>query len=103
MELINIRQAANLAKCHVATIQRWIAAGHLASWRRRGRVFVDAAAVLALFTPRVHQQQIRETLAAARKRRKKERMSAALMGCAQRQEEARSLAGSDTLQGQARK
>jgi hypothetical protein len=78
-DLIEMRQAARAAKCHLATAYRWILSGRLRSWKRAGRRFVSRAELLALFVPvppregarhvpgPTRQQQERETAATLRK------------------------------------
>lgn len=48
-----MRQAANLARAHLASCYRWIQGREpkLRSWKRCGRYFVSRAEVLGLFTP----------------------------------------------------
>ena len=50
-DLISVKKAAHIAKCHIAAIYRWVAKGTLAGWKRaNGRLFVSRAAVVGLFT-----------------------------------------------------
>jgi hypothetical protein len=49
-DLLTPREAAALAKCSLATLYRYLAAG-LRTWKRGGRRFVSRADVLGLFRP----------------------------------------------------
>lgn len=55
-DLIGTKEAARLARCHLASVYRWILPHHgkpprLRSWRRTGRLFVSRAELLGLFQP----------------------------------------------------
>jgi hypothetical protein len=52
-DLITTGEAARLARCHVASVYRWILRKppRLRSWRRAGRLFVSRAELLGLFRP----------------------------------------------------
>lgn len=50
-DLIDMRQAARLAKTHISTCHRWRLTGRLRAWRRVGRWLVSRAELLDLFRP----------------------------------------------------
>ncbi len=51
-DLLDVTHAAKQARCHVATIHRWVRKGKLRGWKRCGRWFVSEAELYGLFTPR---------------------------------------------------
>lgn len=51
-DLIDLKAAARLARCHLATAYRWALSGRLRAWKRVGRLFVSRADVLALYERR---------------------------------------------------
>lgn len=50
-DLIDMRQAARVAKANIATVYRWALSGRLRCWKRAGRRFVSRAELLSLFVP----------------------------------------------------
>ena len=50
-DLVDLKAAARLAKCNLATCYRWVLKGRLRAWRRVGRLYVSRAEVLGLFAP----------------------------------------------------
>jgi hypothetical protein len=48
-DLLDMKQAARLAKCHLASMYRYVFSGKLRGFKRVGRWFVSAADVKALF------------------------------------------------------
>ena len=68
-DLISTRDAAKLlGGCHISSIFRWVQAGVLPGWRRRGRWFVSRSDCLSMWT-RWQAEPRREPLATARKPR----------------------------------
>jgi hypothetical protein len=49
-DLIDLKEARRLMKCHLVTLYRWCETGRLRWWKRVGRRFVSRAECLALFT-----------------------------------------------------
>lgn len=56
-DLITPHRAARIAKCHQATVYRWIFAGKLRAWRRAGaRYLISESEVRALIQPVVVEE-----------------------------------------------
>lgn len=57
-DLIGVKRAARIAKCHIAAVYRWVLKGKLQGWKRAGgRLFVSRVQVEALFTKVVPPSQ----------------------------------------------
>jgi len=50
-DLVSLKEATRLAKCHLATLYRWREQGVLRAWRRVGRLYVSRRELLGLFKP----------------------------------------------------